>query len=100
VDPRADLEAGWTPEPIWRLGGPQSWSGGWVDTRTCLEAEWTPEHVWRLGGLQSWSGGWVDPRTCVDDMEKWKFLLLPGLELGLLGHPVRKRYDCRIVSDK
>jgi hypothetical protein len=26
-------------------------------------------------------GGWVDPRAGLDDMEKWKFLSLPGLEL-------------------
>jgi hypothetical protein len=27
--------------------------------------------------------GWVDPRAGLDDMEKWKFLTLPGLELPL-----------------
>jgi hypothetical protein len=26
-------------------------------------------------------GGWVDPRVGLDDMEKWKFLTLSGLEL-------------------
>jgi hypothetical protein len=30
-------------------------------------------------------GGWVDPRAGLDDMEKWKFLTLPGLELRPLG---------------
>jgi hypothetical protein len=34
-----------------------------------------------------WAGGWVDPRAGLDDMEKRKFLTLPGLELQPLGHP-------------
>jgi hypothetical protein len=33
-----------------------------------------------------WIGGWVDPRAGLDDVEKRKFLTLPGLELGPLGH--------------
>jgi hypothetical protein len=28
-----------------------------------------------------WIGGWVDPRAGLDDVEKRKFLTLPGLEL-------------------
>jgi hypothetical protein len=32
-------------------------------------------------------GGWVDPRIGLDDMKKWKFLILPGLELRPVGHP-------------
>jgi hypothetical protein len=32
-----------------------------------------------------WIGGWVHPRACLDDMKKWKFLTLPGLELQSLG---------------
>jgi hypothetical protein len=36
-----------------------------------------------------WIGGWVDPRTGVEDVEKEKFLTLPGLELRLLGRPAR-----------
>jgi hypothetical protein len=34
-----------------------------------------------------WIGGWVDPRVGLDDMEKWKFLTLSGLELRPLGRP-------------
>jgi hypothetical protein len=34
-----------------------------------------------------WIGGWVGPRTGLDDMEKRKFLPLPGLELRPLGRP-------------
>jgi hypothetical protein len=36
-----------------------------------------------------WIGGWVDPRAGPGDMEKFKFLTLPGLELRPLGHPTR-----------
>jgi hypothetical protein len=32
-----------------------------------------------------WIGGLVDPRAGLDDVEKRKFLTLPGLELRLLG---------------
>jgi hypothetical protein len=39
-------------------------------------------------------GGWVDPRAGLDDMEKWKFFTLPGLELPLplVVQPVASRY--------
>jgi hypothetical protein len=33
---------------------------------------------------------WLDPRVCLDDMEKWIFLTLPGLELQPLGRRDRK----------
>jgi hypothetical protein len=32
-----------------------------------------------------WIGGWVVPRAGLDDVEKRKFLTLPGLELRPLG---------------
>jgi hypothetical protein len=32
-------------------------------------------------------GGWVDPRAGLDDLEKRKFMILPGLELRPLGRP-------------
>jgi hypothetical protein len=37
------------------------------------------------------TGGWVSPRAGLDDVEKKKFLTLPGLELRHLGHPVRSQ---------
>jgi hypothetical protein len=48
-----------------------------------------------------WIGGWVDPRAGLDDMEKWKLLTPPGLELNLsVGRPVASRYtDCAILND-
>jgi hypothetical protein len=38
-----------------------------------------------------WIGGWVDPRAGLDDVEKRKFLTLPGLELRPLGRPARSQ---------
>jgi hypothetical protein len=38
-----------------------------------------------------WIGDWVDPRAGLDDVEKRKFLILPGLELRPLGRPVRSQ---------
>jgi hypothetical protein len=36
-----------------------------------------------------WIGGWVDLRVGLDDLEKTKFLTLPGLELRPLGRTAR-----------
>jgi hypothetical protein len=36
-------------------------------------------------------GGWVDPRAGLDDMKKWKFLTLPGLELWPPGRPAHSQ---------
>jgi hypothetical protein len=39
-----------------------------------------------------WIGGWVDPRAGLDDVEKKKFLTLPGLQLTRpLGRPGRSQ---------
>jgi hypothetical protein len=38
-----------------------------------------------------WIGGWVDPRAGLDDVEKRKFLTLPGLDLRPLGRPARSQ---------
>jgi hypothetical protein len=51
-----------------------------------------------------WIGGWMDPRAGLDDVEKRKFLILPGLELRPLGHPAHSQllfqlcYPCSIWS--
>jgi hypothetical protein len=39
-----------------------------------------------------WIGGWVGPRAGLDDLEKRKFLTLPGLELRPLGRQVRRHH--------
>jgi hypothetical protein len=36
-------------------------------------------------------GGWVGPRNGLDDVEKRKFLTLPGLELRTIGRPARSQ---------
>jgi hypothetical protein len=36
-------------------------------------------------------GDWVDPRAGLDDVEKRKFLTLPGLEFRSLGRPARSQ---------
>jgi hypothetical protein len=38
-----------------------------------------------------WIGRWVDPMAGFDDVEKRKFLTLPGLELRHLGRPARSQ---------
>jgi hypothetical protein len=38
-----------------------------------------------------WIGGWVDPRAGLEDVEKRKFLTLPGLQLRPLGRPARSQ---------
>jgi hypothetical protein len=38
-----------------------------------------------------WRWDWVDPRACLDDVEKRKFLTLPGLEIRPLGCPARSQ---------
>jgi hypothetical protein len=39
--------------------------------------------------ITHWTGGWVGPTTGLDDVEKRKFLTVPGLELRPLGRPAR-----------
>jgi hypothetical protein len=38
-----------------------------------------------------WIGGWVGLRVGVDEVEKRKFLTLPGLEFRTLGRPARSQ---------
>jgi hypothetical protein len=49
--------------------------------------EWLTSRTWRFTPGERapgthWIGGWVGPRAGLDDVEKRKFLTLPGLELG------------------
>jgi hypothetical protein len=52
-----------------------------------------------------WIGGWVDPRVGLDEVEKRKFLNLPGLELPSLGRPThsqslyRLRYPGSLICE-
>jgi hypothetical protein len=38
-----------------------------------------------------WIGGWVDPRAGLEDLEKIKFLTLPGLQLRPLRRAARSQ---------
>jgi hypothetical protein len=49
-------------------------AGDWSASRPC---RFTPGE--RAPGTH-WIGGWVDTRAGLDDVEKRKFLILPGLE--------------------
>jgi hypothetical protein len=43
-----------------------------------------------------WIGGWVGSRAGLDGVEKRKFLILPGLELQLLGLPAHRQFLYRL----
>jgi hypothetical protein len=45
-----------------------------------------------------WIGGWVGPKPNLEDMEKWKFLPPPGLELWHLGRPDHSQSLCYLAS--
>jgi hypothetical protein len=69
--------------------------GEWPASSRCrftLQEKAPPTH---------WIGGWVGPRAGLKDMEKRKFLTLPGLEIRPLGcsaNYVFKLLNC-ILSD-
>jgi hypothetical protein len=44
----------------------------------------------KLSGTH-WIGSWMDPRAGPDDVEKRKFLTLPGIELRPLSRPARNQ---------
>jgi hypothetical protein len=65
-------------------------------TSTLVGGEWSASRAdrftpWEVSPDIHWKGGWVDPRSCLDDVEKWKFLPPPGLELWPVGRPVRSQ---------
>jgi hypothetical protein len=55
-------------------------------TSVIAGGEWSASRPCRFNPAETapgthWIGVWVDPRTGLDDLEKRKFLTLPGLEL-------------------
>jgi hypothetical protein len=64
--------------------------GQWWASRP---GRFTPEE--RAPGTR-WIGGWVDPRVGLDDVEKWKFLTPPGLELRPLSRPASSQSLYRV----
>jgi hypothetical protein len=82
---------GWTPRASVEL------------TSTLVGGEWSAScsSLFTLGErapATHWIGGWVGARTGLDDMEKRKFLPLPGLELRFLGRPARSHSLYRLRS--
>jgi hypothetical protein len=59
-----------------------------------LRLSFTPRPLYPRGNSPPgthWIAGWVGPRAGLDDMEKWKFLPSPGLELRPLGRLSRSQ---------
>jgi hypothetical protein len=51
--------------------------------------EWSISRPGRFTPGTQWIGGWVDLRAGLEDLEKRKFLTLPGIELRPFGRPAR-----------
>jgi hypothetical protein len=65
-------------------------------TSTLVGGEWLatlPCHFTRGKRTPSihWIGGWVGPRAGLDDVERRKLLILPGLELQPLSCPAHSQ---------
>jgi hypothetical protein len=65
-------------------------------TSVLVEGEWSASRPGRFTPGEKapsthWIGGWVGPRAGLDDVEKRKFLTLPGLELRPLCRPARSQ---------
>jgi hypothetical protein len=61
-------------------------------TSALVGSEWSISHPCRFTPEERapgtrWIGGWVGPTAGLDDVEKRKFLTLPGFELRPLGRP-------------
>jgi hypothetical protein len=56
-------------------------------TSALVGGEWSALRPGRFTSGTHWIRGWVDPRAGLDDVEKRKFLTLPGLEFRPLGRP-------------
>jgi hypothetical protein len=63
---------------------------------SAIVGEWSALHTGRFTPRERapgthWMGVWVDPRAGLEDVEKRKFFLLPGLEIRPLGRPARSQ---------
>jgi hypothetical protein len=84
----------------YRLRHEDVWGSGCIDPRVLnFSTSWRwvfsfmslPLYQWERAPGTHWIGGWVGPRADVDDMNKWKFLTLPRLELWPLGRPTLRQ---------
>jgi hypothetical protein len=60
-------------------------------TLALVGGEWSASRSGERATGTHWIGGYVGPRTGLDDVEKNKFLTLPGLELRPLRRPARSQ---------
>jgi hypothetical protein len=69
-----------------------SWPRHWLEVSGQLHAHGVlpPPQRERAPGTH-WIGGWAGLIACLDDVEKWKFVTLPGLELWPLSRPARSQ---------
>jgi hypothetical protein len=68
----------------------------WIQTSALVRGEWSASRPVRLTPGERvpgthCTGGWVGPRAGLDDVDKWKFLPPPGLELRPIGRPARSQ---------
>jgi hypothetical protein len=56
-----------------------------------VAGEWSASRTCRFTPGTHCIGGWVDPRAGLDDVDKRKFLTIPGLELRPLARPARSQ---------
>jgi hypothetical protein len=66
-------------------------------TSALVQGEWSASRPGRFTPGERapgthWIGGWVGPRASLDDVERWKFLPPPGLELQPLGRPADSQF--------
>jgi hypothetical protein len=60
-------------------------------TSALVVGEWSASRPGHFTPGTHWIRGWVSPRAGLDDVEKRKFMTLPGLELRLLDRPARSQ---------
>jgi hypothetical protein len=67
---------------------------GWIHiflTSALAGSEWSASRLGRFTPGTHWLEDWVDTTVGPGDMEKRKFLTLPGLEFRPLRHPARSQ---------
>jgi hypothetical protein len=67
-------------------GGVDVWIHGYF-TSVLVGGEWSAARSGHFTAASHWREAGVGPRGGLDDMEKWEFLPLPGLELLSLHRP-------------
>jgi hypothetical protein len=68
-------------------------------TLALVGGEWSASRPCRFTPGTHWIGGWVDPRATLNDVEKRKFLTLPGDSNSdpLVVQPVASRYTDYVI---